>query len=1386
MSLTPPITPERLALFTLEAGTAKPIAHVPVYAEVVVRAEVNEPPVDADPSFGDAILIALRADAPENIAVPQPLQRLTDLFAQELARQLGPTAHSMLKGGAADFIAQVIKRGRAALGGTPLRSIDTDALKQVLRAAIREEAGRRGLQLESSPSSTPTLWAYALGVLGTDHAGYASFDLTRLPPPILSAVSTAIETRRRDPAAVLDISIAVYPSGSPGSTTTAFDALAQGRIAGGAIVARIEIAKADLPEPAIGLTLPAMQNPALEDWRLSPTSFATNPGSLIGADGCETILPANLALQQFYFYQVVRLTDLEPLIAPTVPGQVRLGFVNEYRLAWYPLGHSLGQILYSLPLAPGESVNIAVIDWTRRDESQRKERTTVDEQLVHNEHRDRTIGETVTAAVHEYQHGSSFMGGIAGAVGGSTGAVSGGIAGSLGGSTSNSSGARDISGSTVQKLSDNISQASSAMRELQSTVVVQSNQSEKEAIETRTVVNYNHSHALTILYYEVLRHFRIVTELVRRRPAILVKVRTDWFEGAGALNEVVEHRAVLATALLDTRFADGFDAAQRLVLRGGPLADLTTPLPPATPAPAPDPNPPPLFHYFTFEMRTGGFYRPIDDHSAHIDILASLLLQGGGTADLVRVSGNSVLNNFGAFSQADTTNIFTAMPKGRDTVSWASIIGMRIGIVVFPTDDDTAKVSFSHIKVTGIDAAGVPGTVLIDQGYEAGHLIFTNGNDEAGRDITLPAKRPAFAPPPPPQFPDDGLVDRSRSAALVAHLERHRHFYSRAIALGQEAFERSADLEGVTFSDGSSAFDHVENRPLELVGDYLAYPSNDTSLSAVIEAHLDGGSDNRINSFSILEERLVTLPTRGVFAEAKLGHCNASEVIDNTRFWDWQQSPIPHFAPEIAPTVPVTPHPVQENLAPTNFPSSIVNIVNPPNAPDPTGLAGALNVLASPNIFRDMSGRAEVADILKNLADNAVKVAGIASAGQARSGGGAGSGGASSTGSGGSATRPAGSGGTSIGGARAMPNQPSANNRDLQDFGNVLSGGKAKGLITPEAAQSAFTDAATGGALDLQRVGDSYQRPAYTVQELVAIIGERITENALKGQSHVVFSDWRKHVSGTGFDMVSYDPVAGELWIIDNKAQFRGIAGANALTGSAYGKYEADLRAFLKDTWPVKAEANLALAALDAKKVKLVVSNGFAGEATRFTAGLFEKGLYAFDIRVGKLFASHAAWKTMYDGLALKKGVRLTGVRGAALVEANLLVTAVALGAGMYMLSSGMNLKELGSDIAAQFAVDTLLSRLPGGAFAAFVIGMESDESPGQRQTRILNEQIDAIMYRIPGIDTLPDADKSASRDAVRAILLDPIIVEDPTANNPKQLLPGFTNPNDRPGTWDA
>jgi len=112
-----------------------------------------------------------------------------------------------------------------------------------------------------------------------------------------------------------------------------------------------------------------------------------------------------------------------------------------------------------------------------------------------------------------------------------------------------------------------------------------------------------------------------------------------------------------------------------------------------------------------------------------------------------------------------------------------------------------------------------------------------------------------------------------------------------------------------------------------------------------------------------------------MFAEAKLGHCNASEVIDPSRFWDWQSSPIPDDAPEIAPTSTDSRAQQPSGTTPTGFPPSMVNIVSPTVAPDPTGFATAAGVLQALGPFKDMSGMQQLAHYLETLSNNATQLA---------------------------------------------------------------------------------------------------------------------------------------------------------------------------------------------------------------------------------------------------------------------------------------------------------------------------------------------------------------------------------------------------------------------------
>lgn len=1346
-------TPKRLCVFALEPITGRPLSGAPFYAEVVAPTPFPDPPVNIDQRFEQVIAAQLLAIDNAAFNDPASRQRITDAIQQAIAKVLTSAARDRIvtdSALAAHFLGLIIKAAEQAHGGT-LQTLVPPSLRPTVEKAVRDAATNLGFEVvpAATPDTAPKT-AYPLGFLATDHVGYLSFDLERLPSEIYLSVLNAIEQRQTDINAVLDTSVWLY---ALGLESQRFDALAQGRFANDAVLTKLEITlPLKLPSVLRGIGFLSMQNPSLIDWRLSPTSFATTPLALLGnEDGCENLLPANVALHDYRFYQVLRFTDAVAPIPAELRQRLRLGVIQDFQTAWYPLGHSLGQILYSLPLAPGESVNLTVVDWTRRDEAQRKEVTTLDEQLVSDEHRDRGITETVNAAVQEYQHGSSLVGGIAASAGlsaavSSSVGIAAGLAGSLGGSTASSNGTRTVAANTVQQVSDNISQFSSAQRELQSTVVVQSVQAEKEAIQTRTVVNYNHSHTLTILYYEVLRHYRVVTQRIALRPALLVRYDLIDFTTAN----IPCYRELLEPWL--AAYKDGFDALDHLQV-------LTAQTPPAAPL-AP-------LNWFYCHFTTGGWspnsissvslYVTVFNH--HLQPLAKFVRVIDDAGDIPAVGADT--NNIIQFLQAPAVNTTYTFPALSDkAISPSDIHAIAFAFGVSKGSKD--QIGIKEFSIDAIAADGTGYTNLFDW---KGDLAYKDVGEGSWGWVT------DLVQLPPAPDPYSGLSPDERSAMerLIAHLNcpEQKARFNRIIWLGEDPVHRALRFDGMAWDASSTLLDHIDNKPAEVLGQWVAFPSGDAALDHFIQK-LET-QDPRVSSSlpPIFDERLVTLPTRGIFADAKLGHCNASEEIDNTRFWDWQQSPIPHYAPDIAPATPVTPQPQQPNVTPTPFPQSLVNIVNPPNEPDPTGLAAALNVLATPNIFRDMSGQAQVADLLKRLSDNTIGIAEAANQArqiQAKYGSGAGS----SLGSGVS-TGP-------LGSPRAMPNQPSQTNRDLQDLQHVLGRAQDNNLISPEQAQAIYADA-TRQALGLQQVGDTYVRPAWTKNQLIGLVGEVLLSDALKRDGLIVFGDPTKHVAGNGIDLVALDPTAGEVWILDNKAQMGPIGGANALTGSNFDTYKDSVLDFLEKRSP-HPRAIEAANLIRAGKFRKVIANAWAGLDTKFTQGVFTSALEVYDVRLGAKFTSYAAWESAFK--AIPKGLsRLPGLRGSALLDGSMLVLAV-YAAALFVASSDDKFKTLGQ-FAAETAMNAALCLLPGGFIASLTLGLESD-NPAQMAANKRDETINQICAQVPGFFGMAKADQDQISNSIGQILDDPVLIPDPPAppgpaSQPRQILPGLTWP---------
>ncbi|WP_284035489.1 hypothetical protein [Neobacillus sp. 114] len=984
MPLWPLSQPTHLGIFVTDPVTGQPTKNLSLYAEVAIPQIVPSPPPET--RFIEHIYTALNEIDPSiTAAIRTSVERAV---SQALTKMIDKASLDALRtqdfNKARNVFVYIFKEVLNMAGRDHYTDIKSSDLEPLIITALKQAAKEFGLILLETPEDSSYIWADPLGVLTTDHVGYASFDLRRLRPEVRQMLTDAIEIRRNDPNSVLKIAIWVQPYGQD----ERFDALAQARFAFDAVVARLSIKAPVMPAALNNMGLRALQNPALTDWRLSPASFAASPKTLVGEDGCEELVPANLALQEFVLRQVVRVTD--PTDDLKLPGECKFAYVDEYKVSWYQLGHSLGEILYSLPLAPGENVKLAVIDWSWDNLTKRDEKTKLTEELLHQTHRDRTITEIMRAGLKEFQHGSSFMGGTAISAG-ATGALGPigaalGVTGSLGGSTATTDGSRELAAENVQRLMDTFSQASSAQREINSTVVIQARQEEKESIQTRTFTNYNHSHTLTILYYEVLRHFRVEVDWIRRRPALLIQLPERKKEFTD--EDLISYRYQFEPMLLDPTLRTAFDALEkREAIKEYQEVNGIKPKESVPSGWEGDIE----FGLFEIGLKTAEGLKDKTDEL----VMANLIIWDGQQVH------RPLLQLWEKHNPTDNVNIgnrlndtamgwFIAVPKdyASGKVKWSHLVGFEF--VLYDSDEWR----LDRLAINGFHANGA---IALIENSDVDYYFDTNGSSNTVTFIKRPGPHPAPIPGIP--NPEQSLTQEElhQIKKLDAHFKNNIDYYNRVLLLGTEPSSIAIQMEGKGYAD------KVDPTPLEVMGSYVAYPlaktetQIDETLAVDLSAALNGNDPNRrqwaqnkldamgeadrkkmlehVALASTKSERLITLPTRGVFAEGKLGHCNISEEIDNTRFWKWEEHPIPFEATGINPVTPIQPQPQQIDAMPTPFPQSLVNIVNPSSAPDPSGLAAAMSLLATPDIFRDMSGRQEVSDLLKRLSDNTIEIA---------------------------------------------------------------------------------------------------------------------------------------------------------------------------------------------------------------------------------------------------------------------------------------------------------------------------------------------------------------------------------------------------------------------------
>ena len=222
-----------------------------------------------------------------------------------------------------------------------------------------------------------------------------------------------------------------------------------------------------------------------------------------------------------------------------------IGYFLNMHQAWVPDGFALGSLLYSIVLAPGEEQRLVVRE-NKQAYSVSDDALGVDSDSQSYE---LTQADDTTAAYNyalnqllngnsDYNynaHADSFGGGYGGAANVAQGMFNLGSAHGLSGATSNARGSGSASASqsnahnevsnAAQLFQHSIKSAADRISQSKRISMRTAASEESNSVATKIIANHNHSHTMTIQYWEVMRRFRLETCIDGIDLALFVPLR---------------------------------------------------------------------------------------------------------------------------------------------------------------------------------------------------------------------------------------------------------------------------------------------------------------------------------------------------------------------------------------------------------------------------------------------------------------------------------------------------------------------------------------------------------------------------------------------------------------------------------------------------------------------------------------------------------------------------------------------------------------------------------------------------------------------------------------------------------------------------------------------
>ncbi|GAB2629659.1 hypothetical protein GCM10026987_28550 [Belliella aquatica] len=760
------------------------------------------------------------------------------------------------------------------------------------------------------------------------------------------------------------------------------------------------------------------------------------------------------------------------------PASIAHGHLLHFRQVWKAHGYSMGDLLYSLPLAPGQQKQIAIHDWDRRDTASRSEIQSVKESLSNSFSQDRDINEIVRSNLQENIEASSSAKtkGFSAGGGSATSAAaavpiggipvnlkvgfSGGVSGGRSSASSDASqtSSRNLSASNMQSIREKTMQNASSLRSQRSTVITTVSQSETTTVTTESVGNYNHCHAITIQYFEVLRHLAVYNELVDVQECLFIPLTITLFDDAKIVRWAdLLKPALRAPAYQYGKLLEGFDSVRRFYeinSLGRPSSEVYY-------------NRPSARYCDEDIVKISGNFRikiqftcptkalvPMDDALAQryeriangnnsmglVNIPPSLFIDQdvdranwraklGFISEIedIRIKVNNAfdqdrervffeeiqkVNAIGQF--AASIKIFISTPNHEEIPARISLTrrsNVRTGVrngeppifdFTFTSVSNVSiakRVDILSFGITADHADTLPdgSRLIVDHikaNYESDYLSAQLCDARPSADLTLGSVS-VRTPMTESEMVSPRAEDLRNRNELLDHINSNIEYYHKAIWVQMDPDRRLMLLEGFKvevpprenpayrpgngepqylFGDDPnqknmiSLASVIENRLIGIAGNSLIMPvAKGHNLNPYFrnindEVEIDGKKVSRLMLHYMPEKGFketpfrISIPTKGVFAEAVMGACNSCEKIDNTRYWEWDK-PIPNSPTAIQPVSMDSRK--SENwdiLKPSGMSESMISQMTPQNYALPNALAEALKNVTSKDVFNNLTG----------------------------------------------------------------------------------------------------------------------------------------------------------------------------------------------------------------------------------------------------------------------------------------------------------------------------------------------------------------------------------------------------------------------------------------------